>query len=132
MVVRCAKNNTGGSIILHFAIRSEGKAYPPPLAVLPAQHGVGDGYPDYPWFFGTGSGYIVYPLVVAGMWETAMGHLRLLRDVSRAINGSTGKVVHEVSSDGTVYFGNNASKGDINEIGLFATAVDLRAKPGGS
>jgi glycogen debranching enzyme len=104
---------------------AEGKAYPPPIATLPTQHGVGDGYPDYPWFFGTGSGYIVYPLVVAGMWETAMGHMRLLRDVSRAINGSTGKVVHEISSDGAVYFGNNASKGDMNEIGLFATAVDL-------
>jgi glycogen debranching enzyme len=104
---------------------AEGKAYPPPIATFPAQHGVGDGYPDYPWFFGTGSGYIVYPLVVAGMWETAMGHLRLLRDVSRAINGSTGKVVHEVSSDGAVYFGNNTSKGDINEIGLFASAVEL-------
>jgi hypothetical protein len=54
-----------------------------------------------------------------------MGHLRLLRDVSRAINGSTGKLVHEISSDGAVYFGNNTAKGNVNEIGLFATAVDL-------
>jgi glycogen debranching enzyme len=103
----------------------EGKAYPPPIATLSNQSGLGDGYPDYPWFFGTGSGYIVFPLVVAGMWEAAMDHLRLLRDVSRAVNGRTGKVVHEVASDGSVYFGNNAAKGDINEIGLFAEAVDL-------
>jgi glycogen debranching enzyme len=104
---------------------AEGKAYPPPITTLPTQHGVGDGYPDYPWFFGTGSGYIVFPLVAAGMWETAIGRLRLLRDVSRAVNGSTGKVVHEVAGDGSVYFGNNAAKGDANEIGLFASAVDL-------
>jgi hypothetical protein len=102
----------------------EGKAYPPPITTLPMQTGLGDGYPDYPWFFGTGSGYIVYPLIVAGMWEAAMNHLRLLRDVSRAVNGGTGKVVHEVTCDGSVYFGNNASKGDVNEIGLFTSAVE--------
>jgi glycogen debranching enzyme len=103
----------------------EGKAYPPPIATLPMQTGLGDGYPDYPWFFGTGSGYIVYPLIVAGMWEAAMNHLRLLRDVSRAVNDGTGKVVHEVICDGSVYFGNNASKGDVNEIGLFTSVVDV-------
>lgn len=103
----------------------EGKAYPPPIATLDEPSGIGDGYPDYPWFFGTGSGYIIFPLVIAGMWEAAMKHLRLLRDVSRAVNAGTGKVVHEVITDGSVYFGNNAAKGDINEIGLFASAVDL-------
>jgi glycogen debranching enzyme len=103
----------------------EGKAYPPPITILPVQTGIGDGYPDYPWFFGTGSGYIVYPLIVAGMWEAAMNHLRLLRDVSRALNGSTGKVIHEVTCDGSVFFGNNAAKGDVNEIALCTIAVEL-------
>jgi hypothetical protein len=103
----------------------QGKAYPPPVATLPRLSGIGDGFPDYPSFFGTGSGYIVYPLVASGMWETAMEHLRLLRDVSRAINGSTGKVVHEILCDGSVYFGNNAARGDTNETALFATATEL-------
>jgi glycogen debranching enzyme len=103
----------------------EGKAYPPPIATVPEVHGIGDGYPDYPWFYGTGSGYIIYPLIAAGMWETTIEHQRLFRDVSRAINGSTGKVVHEIASDGSVYFGNNASRGDTNETALFVTAIDL-------
>jgi glycogen debranching enzyme len=59
------------------------------------------------------------------MWEIAMEHLRLLRDISRAINGQSGKVVHETICDGSVYFGNNAARGDTNETALFATAVDL-------
>ncbi len=102
-----------------------GKAYPPPIATLSRLSGIGDGFPDYPSFFGTGSGYIMYPLAASGMWETAMEHLRLLRDVSRALNGSTGKVVHEIICDGSVYFGNNAARGDTNETALFATATDL-------
>jgi hypothetical protein len=89
---------------------NEGKAYPPPIVTFPRLSGIGDGFPDYPSFYGTGSGYIVYPLAALGMWETAMEHLRLLRDVSRAVNGSTGKVVHEVICDGSVNFGNNAAR----------------------
>jgi hypothetical protein len=103
----------------------EGNTYPPPVATLPELSGIGDGFPDYPSFYGTGSGYIVYPLAASGMWETAMDHLRLLRDVSRAINGKSGKVVHEVICDGSVHFGNNAARGDTNETALFATAVEL-------
>jgi glycogen debranching enzyme len=104
---------------------NEGKDYPAPVATLPALEGVGDGFPDYPFFYGTGSGYIVYPLVASGLWEPAVAHLRTLRDVSRAINGRTGKVVHEIISDGSVYLGNNAAPGDTNETALFATAVDV-------
>lgn len=103
----------------------EGKAYPPPVTTLERLSGIGDGFPDYPSFFGTGSGYIVYPLAASGMWETGMEHLRLLRDVSRAINGESGKVVHEILCDGSVYFGNNAARGNTNETALFATATEL-------
>jgi hypothetical protein len=103
----------------------EGQAYPPPVKTIPRLSGIGDGFPDYPSFYGTGTGYIVYPLAASGMWETAMEHLQLLRDVSRAINGCTGKVVHEIICDGSVHFGNNAARGDTNETALFATAVDL-------
>jgi glycogen debranching enzyme len=113
--------------VTHVQIRDvqEGKAYPPPSAALPSLSGIGDGYPDYPWFFGTGSGYIIYPLVIAGMWETAMAHARLLREASRVVNGRTGKVIHELATDGSVRFGTNAANGNANETGLFATAVDL-------
>lgn len=104
---------------------NEGKDYPPAVVRLPEVHGVGDGFPDYPFFYGTGSGYIVYPLVASGLWEPAVAHLRTLRDVSRAINGRTGKVVHEIISDGSVYWGNNTCQGNTNETALFATATDV-------
>ena len=104
---------------------NEGKDYPAPVGSLPALHGVGDGFSDYPFFYGAGSGYIVYPLVASGLWEAAAAHLRTLRDVSRAINGRTGKVVHEIISDGSVYLGNNDAPGDTNETALFATAIDV-------
>ncbi len=103
----------------------EGKAYPAPITTVPLLAGVCDGFPDYVALYGTGSGFIIYPLVVAGMWEPAKAHLRTLRDVSRLINGSTGKVVHEIELDGSVYFGNNRAKGDPDETGLFASAVEL-------
>lgn len=110
---------------MHVRDVKEGKEYPPPIATLPSVRGINDGYPDYTNFYGTGSGYIVYPMIASGMWEDAMQHLRTLRDVSRIINKHTGKVVHEIVSDGSVYFGDNSAPGDTNETPQFATAVDL-------
>jgi hypothetical protein len=110
---------------VHIRDVNEGKDYPAPVTKLPELHGVGDGFPDYPCFYGTGSGYIVYPLIAAGLWEPAVAHLRTLRDVSRAINGRTGKIVHEIISDGSVYWGNNACQGNTNETALFTTAIEV-------
>ena len=39
------------------------------------------------------------------------------------MNGSTGKVLHEIVTDGSIYFGTNAQPGDTNETAEFATAV---------
>src|SRR5215211_5188664 len=103
----------------------EGRAYPKPVATIPKLTGIGAGYPDYPWYFGTDGAYTAYPLVASGQWDTAMNHLRSIRDVSRVVNGSTGKVVHEVVTDGSVYWGTNADPGNTNETAQFATAVDL-------
>src|SRR5215204_3853345 len=103
----------------------EGRAYPKPVATIPKLTGIGAGYPDYPWYFGTDGAYTAYPLVASGQWDTAMNHLRSIRDVSRVVNGSTGKVVHEVVTDGSVYWGTNEDPGNTNETAQFATAVDL-------
>jgi glycogen debranching enzyme len=103
----------------------EGKAYPPSVATLAKATGIGAGYPDYPWFFGTDGAYTAHPLVASGQWDTAIQHLRTIRDVSRIINGGTGKVVHEVVTDGSVYFGANDDPGNTNETAQFATAVHL-------
>jgi glycogen debranching enzyme len=102
----------------------EGRAYPDPVATMNLT-GIGAGYPDYPWYFGTDGAYTAYPLVASGQWDTAMNHLRSIRDVSRATNGSTGKVVHEVVTDGSVYWGMNDDPGNTNETAEFASAVDL-------
>jgi hypothetical protein len=101
----------------------EGTVYPSPIAEFNVLKGFGAGYPDYPWFFGTDGSYTVFPLTVAGQWDSAINHLRTLRLVSRAVNGSTGKVLHEIVTDGSIYFGTKDQPGDTNETAEFATAV---------
>lgn len=103
----------------------EGRAYPPPVARLPRLTGIGAGYPDYPWYFGTDGAYTAWPLVASGQWEEAKDHLRAIKVVSRAINGASGKVIHEVVTDGSVYFGALHHPGNTNETAQFATAVEL-------
>jgi len=102
---------------------NEGKQYPSPLAYFFLLSGIGAGYPDYPWFFGTDGSYTTFPLVAVGQWEAAEDHLRTIREVSRAVNGATGKVLHEIVTTGDIYFGTNAQPGDTNETAEFATAV---------
>lgn len=103
----------------------EGRAYPEPVTTIRRLTGIGAGFPDYPWLFGTDGAYTAYPLVASGQWDLAKDHLRSIRDVSRAINGATGKVVHEIVTDGSVYFGANGQAGNTNETAEFASAVAL-------
>jgi hypothetical protein len=108
----------------------EGRAYPGPLATLREFTGIGAGYPDYPWYFGTDGAYTAHPLVASGQWDTAIQHLRGIRDVSRIVNGGTGKVVHEVVTDGSVYFGANDDPGNTNETergGMGEEKLDVTA-----
>jgi hypothetical protein len=101
----------------------QGKIYPPLLATFAFLNGFGAGFPDYPWYFGTDGAYTVFSLVAAGQFQAARDHLRLLREVSRTVNGSTGKVLHEIVTDGSVYYGTKNQPGDANETAEFATAV---------
>ncbi|MCK4726883.1 MAG: hypothetical protein KAT29_13815, partial [Anaerolineales bacterium] len=103
----------------------QGNTYPSPVLELPKLKGVAAGFPDYFEFFGNDGAYTVYALVASGMWDTAMDHLRTIREASRAVNGETGKVVHEVMSDGSVYFGTIRHPGNTNETAQFAIAVEL-------
>jgi len=102
----------------------EGNAYPSPAATISSATGIGAGFPDYPWYFGTDGAYTAYPLLASGQWDTIKEHLRTIRDVSRIVNGPTGKVVHEVMTDGSVYWGANKHPGNTNETAQFATAVE--------
>jgi glycogen debranching enzyme len=102
----------------------EGRAYPSPTATISSATGIGAGFPDYPWYFGTDGAYTAYPLLVSGQSGTVKEHLRTIRDVSRIVNGSTGKVVHEIVTDGSVYWGAKDDPGNTNETAQFATAVE--------
>ena len=102
-----------------------GTAYPAPLATVPQLSAIDAAYPDYAEFFGTDGAYSTYGLAVSGQWQTAANWLNAMRTVSEIENGGTGKVVHEVTSTGAVYFGDNSDPGDINETAQFAIAADL-------
>ena len=72
---------------------------------------LGAGWPDYTWLFGTDGEYTAFAAVAAGQFEPIKDHLRALRDVSEIVNEGSGKIVHEVTPDGAVYFGANADPG---------------------
>ena len=102
-----------------------GKRYPRPEGTVPRARYLGAGWPDYPWLFATDGEYTAFGSVAVGQFEPIEDHLRALRDVSLVDNGRSGKVVHEVTSDGTVYFGSNADPGNTDETAKFPSAVAL-------
>jgi hypothetical protein len=104
---------------------NEGKAYPAPLGELGHARWLGAGWPDYPWLFGTDGEFTAFASVAVGQFEPIMDHLRALRDVSEVANKGSGKVVHEVVHDGSIYFGMNDHAGNTDETAKFPSAVAL-------
>ena len=102
-----------------------GRKYPAPIATLPEMRWLGAGWPDYTWLFGTDGEYTAYAAVAAGQFEPIKAHLRALRDVSERVNAGSGKIVHEVTPDGAVYFGANADPGNTDESSKYPSAVNL-------
>ncbi len=100
-----------------------GENYPAPEGTLERARFLAAGFPDYPWLFGTDGEYTVFASVAAGQFEPVKDHLRALRDISLIDNGDSGKVVHEVVYDGSVYFGSNADDGNTDETAKFPSAV---------
>ncbi|MDA0163348.1 hypothetical protein OM076_23940 [Solirubrobacter ginsenosidimutans] len=110
---------------LNLRFVDEGKAYPAPLAKLPRITFFGAGYPDYPWLFATDGEYTAFAAVAVGQFETIEQHLIALRDVSDALNARSGKVAHEIVTDGSVYYGANSSAGNTDETAKFPSTVAL-------
>ena len=106
-------------------IVNAGKAYPKPNGTIDSMRWLGAGWPDYPWLFGTDGEYTAYAAVAAGQFAPIKAHLRALRDVSEVVNGGSGKIVHEVTPDGAVYFGANADAGNTDESSKYPSAVAL-------
>jgi len=102
-----------------------GVNYPPPAGTVPQISFIGAGYADYPWLFATDGEYTAYAGVAVGQFSAVEDHLRALRDVSLAVNGRSGKVVHEVTTDGSVFFGADADPGNTDETVKFPSAVAL-------
>ena len=103
----------------------EGRAYPAPGGTLDKARWLGAGWPDYPWLFGTDGEYTAFASVAMGQFADIKSHLRALRDVSEVVNGDSGKVVHEVMPDGSIYYGTLDSAGNTDETSKFPSAVAL-------
>src|SRR5215207_1404895 len=101
----------------------EGRAYPAPLGTLAEARWLGAGWPDYPWLFGTDGEYTAYASVAVGQFAPIKDHMRALRDVSELANDGSGKVVHEVMHEGSIYFGMNRHAGNTDETSKFPSAV---------
>ena len=63
--------------------------------------------------------------MAAGQFGPIEEHIKALRDVSLVANGRSGKIVHEVTPDGQVYFGANSDPGNTDETAKFPSAVAL-------
>ena len=102
----------------------EGRVYPASEGTLAKARWLGAGWPDYPWLFGTDGEY-AFASVAMGQFAEIKSHLRALRDVSEVVNGNSGKVVHEVMPDGSIYYGTLDSAGNTDETSKFPSAVAL-------
>ena len=102
-----------------------GTHYPPPKGKLDRARFVAAGFPDYPWLFATDGEFTAFASVALGQFGPIKEHMRALRRASLINNGTSGKVVHEVITEGSVYFGANADPGNTDETAKFPSAVAL-------
>jgi hypothetical protein len=127
--VEWSKQNLADSVQqaddLRLRATEEGKSYPAPKGTLDRARWIGAGWPDYPWIFGTDGEFTAFAAVTAGQFTAIEDHLRTLRDVSDVVNDRSGKVVHEVVSDGSVYFGANDEAGNTDETAKYPSAAAL-------
>jgi hypothetical protein len=103
----------------------EGSHYPPPEGSVDRIRFLGAGFPDYQWLFGTDGEYTAFASVGVGQFKPIKDHLRALKKISLIDNGDSGKVVHEVVTEGSIYFGSNDDPGNTDETAKFPSAVAL-------
>ena len=114
---------TAEDLAIRFVDR--GKSYPRPIGSLDRVTFIGAGYPDYPWLFATDGEYTAFAAVALGQFEPIKDHLIALQQVSDRLNAKSGKVAHEIVTDGSVYFGSNTDPGNTDESVKFPSAVAL-------
>lgn len=79
---------------------------------------LGAGIDDYPWWFGCDNTYSMQGVLAIGRPELVRSTLQLLYDFSVKTNGETGRVVHEISTNGAVF-----NPGNLNETPHFTSMV---------
>ncbi|SCK56509.1 hypothetical protein [Streptomyces sp. WMMB 322] len=102
-----------------------GKNFPAPSGTLPSARWLGAGWPDYPWLFGTDGEYTAFASVAMGQFDDIKAHLLSLKNVSEIVNERSGKVIHEMTPDGSVFFGANDDDGNTDETAKFPSTVAL-------
>ncbi|WP_266075714.1 glucosidase family protein [Haladaptatus caseinilyticus] len=102
---------------------NEGTEYPEPLGNIDTLRFYGAGFPDYQWLFAVDGEYTTFAALAAGQFDVPKDHMRAIRQVSRLVNGETGKAVHEVVTDGSVYYGANSDSGNTDETVKLPMAV---------
>lgn len=79
--------------------------------------GLSAGMADYPWWFGCDNTYALQGVLATGRPQLAISTLQLLKDISERV-GDSGRVVHEISTNGAVF-----NKGNLNETPHFTSMI---------
>ena len=79
--------------------------------------GISAGLPDYPWWFGADMTYALQGVLATGNHELAKSSILLLHSTSQKTNNN-GRIIHEVSTNGSVY-----NPGNVNETAQFITLL---------
>jgi glycogen debranching enzyme len=79
--------------------------------------GLSAGLPDYPWWFGCDNTYALQGVLATGNHELVKNTILLLNKISKQTN-TNGRIIHEVSTNGSVY-----NPGNVNETAQFITLV---------
>ncbi len=89
------------------------------IRTVPEQgRGLSAGLPDYPWWFAADATYALQGILATGNHELAKNTILLLHQLSKRTNNN-GRIVHEVSTNGSVY-----NPGNVNETAQFITLVN--------
>jgi len=80
--------------------------------------GITAGNPDYPWFFGADSEYALQGAIAVGMRDIVYSTIAMIDSVSNAVNDGSGKIMHEMSTNGVVF-----NPGNLNETPQYATLI---------
>lgn len=79
--------------------------------------GLSAGLPDYPWWFGCDNTYALQAVLATGDHSLVRETILLLNKISKQTNAN-GRIIHEVSTNGSVY-----NPGNVNETAQFITLV---------